>query len=168
MQRLLHAPERKTTRPGRAKHLPSLIAHCGVCGGTLNVNYRDTSSLHICHINGCVRITQADHDTYAEHAMLTYLASPDVIDALRAAEHDEITQLEAREKELSIPSALRGLIKPGPGVAQRWKPTPISTRREVARLLLTPDLLGQLRLQPSPRRGRIRTPARERVQWWRG
>ncbi|MDQ2881391.1 MAG: hypothetical protein M3Y48_09175 [Actinomycetota bacterium] len=41
-------------------------------------------------------------------------------------------------------------------------------RREIARLLLTPDLIGQLRLNRSPRRGRHRTPAHERTEWWRG
>ena len=213
VQRLLRAPERRTTRPGRAKHLLSLIAHCGVCGGTLNVAYRDTGSLYICRVNGCVRITQADLDELAERVMLDYLAGSDVIDALRAGDHDsdtehaqirdqlavlrtrhdqladavaagtvsvatlvraeptllaEITKLETRQKELSTPSALRGLIEPGADVARRWETAPISTRREIARLLLTPDLIGQLRLQPSPRRGPHRTPAHERAQWWRG
>lgn len=80
----------------------------------------------------------------------------------------EITRLEAREKELSTPSALRGLIEPGADVAHRWAAAPMSTRREITRLLLTPDLIGELRLQPSPRRGRHRTPAQDRTQWWRG
>jgi hypothetical protein len=56
----------------------------------------------------------------------------------------EITTLEARERELSTPSALRGLIEPGTDIADRWATTPMSTRREIARLLLTPDLIGQL------------------------
>jgi len=213
VQRLLRAPERKSTRPGRAKHLLSWIAHCGVCGGILNVAYRDTGTLYICRTNGCVRITQADLDTLAEQVMLGYLARPDVIDTLRAGDHDsntaltqtrdqlavlrarhhqladavaagtvsvatliraeptllaEIAKLEPREKDLSTPSALRGLIEPGADVARRWETAPISTRREIARLLLTPDLIGELRLQPSPRRGPHRTPAQERTQWWRG
>jgi site-specific DNA recombinase len=214
VQRLLRAPERKTTRPGRAKHLLSFIAHCGVCQGTLSVAYRDGADpLYVCGTKGCVRITQADLDTLAEQVMLDYLAQSDVIDTLRAGEHEgdrelsevrdqlaavrarheqladavaagtvsittliraeptmlaEITTLETRERELSTPSALRGLIEPGADVAQRWVTTPISTRREIARLLLTPELIGQLRLNPSPRRGRHRTPAHERTQWWRG
>jgi hypothetical protein len=80
----------------------------------------------------------------------------------------EITTLEARARELSTPSVLRGLIEPGADVARRWVTTPMSTRREIARILLTPELIGQLRLGPSPRRGRVRTPAHERSQWWRG
>ncbi|MGH3426850.1 MAG: recombinase family protein [Sciscionella sp.] len=214
VQRLLRAPERKTTRPGRAKHLLSLIGRCGVCLATLNVAYReDTSSIYVCRAKGCVRITQADLDTLAEEVMLTYLARPEVVDTLRAGDQEgdrelsqvrdqlallrarheqladavaagtvsvatliraepailaEITTLEKREHELSTPSALRGLIEPGTDVARRWESTPISTRREIARLLLTPELIGELRLQPSPRRGRHRTPAEDRTQWWRG
>ncbi len=214
VQRLLRAPERKTTRPGRAKHLLSLIGRCGVCAGTLNVGYREGANpIYLCRTKGCVRITQADLDTLAAQVMLDYLAQSDVIDALRAGEHDgdrelsevrdrlaaararheqladavaartvsvatlvraeptllaEITTLETRERELSTPSALRGLIEPGADVAQRWATTPMSTRREIARLLLTPELIGQLRLNPSPRRGRHRTPAHERTTWWRG
>ncbi len=62
----------------------------------------------------------------------------------------EITRLEAHEKELSTPSALRGLIEPGADIAHRWEPAPMSTRREITCLLLIPDLIGELRLQPFP------------------
>ena len=213
VQRLLRAPERKTTRSGRAKPLLSFIGRCGVWLGTLNVAYRDDRSLYVCRAKGCVIVTRVDLDTLAEQVMLHYLARPDVIDTLRAGDHDgdrelsrvrdqlaalrarhdqladavatgtvsvatliraeptmlaEITTLETRERELSTPSALRGLIEPGADVARRWQAAPISTRREIARLLLTPELIGELRLQPSPRRGRHRTPAQERTQWWRG
>ncbi|MGH3702435.1 MAG: hypothetical protein ACRDQY_23890 [Pseudonocardiaceae bacterium] len=62
-----------------------------------------------------------------------------------------------------------GLIEPGADVARRWEAAPTSTRGEIARLLLTPELIGQLRLLRSPRRGgHRRTPARDRVEWWRG
>jgi site-specific DNA recombinase len=215
VQRLLRAPERKTTRPGRAKHLLSFIGRCGVCRGKLTVAYRREGGdpLYVCGGKGCVRITQADLDTLAEQVMLAYLARPDVIDTLRAGDQEgdrelshvrdqlallrarheqladavasgtvsvatliraeptllaEITTLEKREQDLSTPSALRGLIEPGADVARRWQTAPMSTRREIARLLLTPELIGELRLQPSPRRGRHRTPAQDRTHWWRG
>jgi site-specific DNA recombinase len=76
----------------------------------------------------------------------------------------EITTLETRARELSTPSALRGLIEPGVDVAQRWQAAPMSTRREIARVPLTPDLIGELRLNPAPRQGRYRTPAHDRTQ----
>jgi DNA invertase Pin-like site-specific DNA recombinase len=212
VQRLLRAPERKTSRTGRAKHLLSRIARCGVCGGVLSVANRD-GGLYVCLRKGCVRITQSDLDELAEQVMLAYLARSDVIETLRRgddqeshelsqaqdqlaavrARHDqladavaagtasvaalvraeptllaEIKKWETRVRELSTPSVLRGLIEPGTDVAQRWATAPISTRREIARILLAPEFIGQLRLQPSPRRGRHRTPAHERAEWWRG
>lgn len=36
---MLQAPERRTSRPGRARHLLSLIAVCDVCGGKLTARY---------------------------------------------------------------------------------------------------------------------------------
>ncbi|MGH3696912.1 MAG: recombinase family protein [Pseudonocardiaceae bacterium] len=215
VQRLLRAPERKTTRPGRAKHLLSHIGRCGVCEAVLTVAYRDSGAdpLYLCGSKGCVRISQAALDALAEQVMLDFLARPDVIGEILAGEnadqgelsgvrdqlaavrarHEqladavaagtvsvatlvraeppllaEITTLETRQRGLSTPSALRGLIEPGADVAERWATTPMSTRRQVARLLLTPTMVGQLRLKPTPRRGRIRVPAIERIQWWRG
>ncbi len=78
----------------------------------------------------------------------------------------DIARLEAREKTLATPSALRGLIEPGQDVARRWKAAPMSARREIARLLLTPDLIGELRVTRSPVPGH-RVPAENRVQWRR-
>ncbi len=213
VQRLLSAPERKTSRPGRGKHLLSLIARCARCEGAVAVAYRGERSEYFCRTKGCVRIPQADVDQIAEQVMLGYLARPEVIDTLRAGEqhddrelsairdqlatvrarHDELAEalaagtlsvtlaarseptilaeiqrLEKRDKELATPSALRGLIEPGTDVARRWAAAPMSTRREIARLLLTPKLLGELRITPSPTRGPRPIPAEERIQWWRG
>ncbi|MGH3571949.1 MAG: recombinase family protein [Pseudonocardiaceae bacterium] len=212
VQRLLRSPERKTTRPGRAKHLLSLIARCDRCQGMLAVAYRGERSEYFCRAKGCVRITQADVDEIAEQVMLAYLARPEVIDTLRAGEqhddrelsairdqlatvrtrHDEladavatgtlsvvlaarsepallaeIERLEKHERELATPSALRGLIEPGTDVARRWATAPMSTRRDIARLLLTPQLIGELRITPSPTRGPRRVPAEDRILWWR-
>lgn len=83
-------------------------------------------------------------------------AEPPLLEALRAA--------EARRDELATPSTLRGLIQPGKGVGQRWKDAPVSTRRTVARMLLAPDVLGQLRLLRSPT-PHSPGPAEDRVRW---
>ena len=48
---------------------------------------------------------------------------------------DAITKAETQLKELSTPGVLRGLIEPGPGVAQRWEAAPLSARREIARIV---------------------------------
>jgi site-specific DNA recombinase len=76
----------------------------------------------------------------------------------------EADQLEARRRELSAPPALAGLIAPGKGVPRRWAKMPMSAKREVARILLSPDLLGQLRIARCPVRGRPE-PVEQRVVW---
>ncbi len=211
VQQLLRCPHRKTARPGRGKHLLSMIARCARCAGTLAVTYRGEQSEYFCRTKGCVRIIQSTVDEAAERVMLDYLARPDVVDALRAGEdHDdqelasvrdqlatararheeladavaagtlsmvfaarsepallaEIHRLEHRATELATPSALRGLIEPGADVARRWQTAPMSTRREIARLLLTPTLIGELRITPARNQGH-RVATEDRIHWWR-
>ena len=61
-----------------------------------------------------------------------------------------IGALERREAEMATPSALHGFISPGADVARRWQAVPISARREVARMLLAPEMIGELRVTPRP------------------
>jgi DNA invertase Pin-like site-specific DNA recombinase len=75
---------------------------------------------------------------------------------------ERLAAAERRERELATPSALLGLIEPGPDVTKRWQAAPMSARREVARLLLAPDVLGQLHVTRSPTPGRP-VPAAERI-----
>lgn len=75
-----------------------------------------------------------------------------------------LTAAEEREAALITPAALASLLQPGQDVATRWADAEISTRREVARLLLSPELLGELRVTRSPIRGH-RTPATQRIVW---
>jgi DNA invertase Pin-like site-specific DNA recombinase len=63
--------------------------------------------------------------------------------------------------ELSAPPALAGILRPGPGARRRWKALTVEQRRVVARILLTPQLLGQLRIIRG-RRG-VRLPVEDRV-----
>ena len=91
-------------------------------------------------------------------ATLAARSEPQILERLR--------QAEAREAELSTPSVLRGIMGPGDDVAHRWDLAPISARREVARLVLSPDLLGQLRATRSPSPGH-RTDVADRVTWRR-
>jgi DNA invertase Pin-like site-specific DNA recombinase len=76
----------------------------------------------------------------------------------------EADQLEAQRRELSAPPALAGLIAPGTGAKRRWAKMPMSAKREVARLLLCPDLLGQLRIARAKVTGRL-VPVEQRVVW---
>jgi hypothetical protein len=76
-----------------------------------------------------------------------------------------VNALERREAELATPSALSGFISPGSDVGRRWHASPMSTKREIARLLLSPDMLGELRVAPRPAGwpGGRHVPAAERV-----
>lgn len=206
---LLQDPARRTSRPGRGKHLLSLIALCDPCGGWLSVSYRNARREYQCRDRSCVRIDADDLDGYAEQVMLAYLARPSVIKGLRAAPEDggelakvrgdlaaaraeladwraaartrkvslesfaaiepgllaAITALEVREGELVIPPALT-VIAPGEDVALRWQAAPMSARRQVARMLCSPAILGTLRLGRSPSPGH-RAAAVDRGVWQR-
>ena len=205
VQRILTAPERRTSRPGRGVHLLSMIARCAVCSGSLAAARRDGWRwVYQCQDGGHVRINHDELDTLAEQSMLDFLARPDVREGLTADTGDDvalaavrdelaevraradeladavaagtltvqfaarsepkllaqITDLERQEADLCTPNALRGLMAPGADVQERWHQAPMSTRREVARLLLGADgLLGELRVK----RGRG-LPVAERVE----
>jgi hypothetical protein len=214
VQAILNDPKRRTSKPGKAKHLLSLIARCGVCGDSLTVTMRrpEAGPEYQCTA-GHVRVSKAGLEEYAQTAMLAYLARPDIHQHLTAgdeaagvelsvvreelatARHElavlraevgagrlsvaslvaaepgilaRIAALEAEETRLATPSVLRGLITPGADVAERWQAAPISARREIARILLTPDVLGELRVDRRPPRSGRHVPAADRVRWHRG
>jgi site-specific DNA recombinase len=77
-----------------------------------------------------------------------------------------ITDLERQRSSLSTPAVLRGLVAPGEDVAVKWKAFVIAQRREVAALVLTPKLAGELRVLRSAARGH-RTPTADRAVFLR-
>ncbi len=209
-------PGRRTSRPGRGKHLLSLIAVCDVCDGWMTANYRRGYRQYECRDGSHVRTAADALDRHAEQVMLAYLARDDVIALLRAgpSRDDEelakirgdleaaraelgslrnlaskpvgdpqrlsaaslaaiepglarqISDLEQRERDLTTPHALAGIITPGKDVARRWKAAPMPARREVARMLCSPGMLGQLRVGRSPSPGHDVGPEL-RVKWAR-
>jgi DNA invertase Pin-like site-specific DNA recombinase len=90
-------------------------------------------------------------ELHARHRELASAVASGQLSALFAS-HSEpeilagIKKAQAREQALSTPRVLDGLITPGADVRDRWKDAELSTRREVARLLLSPALLGELRI----------------------
>jgi site-specific DNA recombinase len=204
---MLQAPERRTSRPGRAVHLLSLIAACDVCGGPLTARDPLRERRYVCRDKSCVRINADELDGYAESVMLAYLARDDVLGELRATperggELDRVRadlaearselaslqaagaartvtvatvlamepalaaaagRLEARERQLQTPAAL-SVIPPGKDAARRWNAAPMSARRQAARLLCSPAILGQLRVGRVPAPGHKAEPA-QRVTW---
>jgi DNA invertase Pin-like site-specific DNA recombinase len=79
---------------------------------------------------------------------------------------ERITDLETAERELSTPSALAGLLPPQGQVEQWWNAAEVSTRRAVAALLLTPGLMGEVRITRSAEPG-VAVPAVDRLVWRR-
>lgn len=214
VQRLLTEPGRRTSRPGRAKHLVSMIAKCDVCseGLSVTVHKRLDRLEYRCQSKGHVRVAKDELETYVEGEILEYLARDDVHQALMRSDEDDdelakirdelakvraelvalraavgagrlsvaslvaaepgllarVADLEARQREATTPPVLRGLLAPGKDVAHRWTRAEMSTRREVARLLLVSEVLGEVHVVPRPV-GRRNTyvPVEERVAWYR-
>jgi DNA invertase Pin-like site-specific DNA recombinase len=89
VRRILLDPRRKTTRPGKVKHLLSMIATCGACGGPLTVTYRKLDGkrpAYACRDRSCFAIDQADLDEHVTDEVLTRLARPDELERIKAAQ----------------------------------------------------------------------------------
>lgn len=77
-----------------------------------------------------------------------------------------LADAERRVAELSTPSELRGLIEPGSNVAERWAAMPVPGKRRLVKLLLSPAVLGEVRIMPNPKgNGQVRLPPEERIVW---
>jgi site-specific DNA recombinase len=77
-----------------------------------------------------------------------------------------VEDAERRERDLSAPPELAGLIEPGQDVARRWADAPMPARRRAARILCSPAVLGTLAVRRNPETGRgHRVPAEDRVRW---
>lgn len=61
-----------------------------------------------------------------------------------------LEELRTEEREISTPSALRGLITPGPDAADQWGRMDMAAKRQTARIVLSPDYLGTLRITRAP------------------
>ena len=215
VREILLDPSRKTSRPGKSKHLLSMLAECGVCGGPLTATYRKPARRreYQCRDKSCVRINAADLDGFVVAVVLAYIARE--ADGLRAeagktggaeleavrgklaeqraelaslqkeAEDGKISvatvvrmeggivkriaKLEQQERELSTPPALAGLLDPDVQAQTWWAAlpdVPPAAKREVIRMLSSPDLLGQIKLGRSPSPGTT-VAVSERVTWGR-
>lgn len=77
VHKLLTDPKRRTSRPGKTKHLLSMIARCGVCDGPMSVRYQREEAQYWCRDSGHVRIRQEDLDTFARRAIAWNLERPE-------------------------------------------------------------------------------------------
>ncbi|MEV5414434.1 recombinase family protein [Thermopolyspora sp. NPDC052614] len=78
----------------------------------------------------------------------------------------KVADAERKQRELTTPSELNHLMEPGADVAKRWKAAPVSARRKAAAILLTPELIGELRITRSPVKNH-RVPVTQRMIWRR-
>jgi site-specific DNA recombinase len=61
----------------------------------------------------------------------------------------EQAKLEQQEQQLTSRSTLVRFVGPRQVVTDRWIAAPLSSKREVARMVLSPGMLGQVRVGPS-------------------
>lgn len=94
----------------------------------------------------------------------TNLAQVLVLGNSLAAKEQEVADMEAQERELTLPSVVLSIIKPGVDIWQSWCEAPIAGRRQLVRLILSPRYLGYPYVLPSPRTG-PNQPVLERVVW---
>lgn len=79
-------------------------------------------------------------------------------------------QLQARVREMSAPPTLAGILAPGKSARRHWTGLTMAARREVARMLLVPHLIGELRICRSesvPAGSHATVPIEARVTWGR-
>lgn len=206
VQRILDDPTRRKSKPGKGKHLLSMIARCGVCQDVLNVATIVGRERYRCRSHGHLTILKQFLDEPVEERIIEFMSDPDQYrvlavqngdeDALKAAtqaveevrlELDELGdqvgsgalspalaaraepgirkrlgEAEQRLRSLQVPSRLAGLLEPGPDVAKRWHAALMPTRREVARLLLVPEVMGAVHVMPATKAG-IRVPHVDRI-----
>ncbi len=72
---------------------------------------------------------------------------------------------EAKLTKLTTPAPLAALLPDEPikDVVTWWRQTPLEKQRAIAAVLLTPELLGEVRVMPAP--GRKSVPVGERLAW---
>lgn len=79
---------------------------------------------------------------------------------------EQVQALQERLRQLTLPSAVLRMVRPGADVWNSWQQASVSARRQVVRALFVPDHLGKIVIQPSPTRGRHQ-PIGPRVEFQR-
>ncbi|HEX6498704.1 MAG TPA: recombinase family protein [Micromonosporaceae bacterium] len=97
-QRVLTDPARRTTRPGRARHLLTGIATCAVCASVLGAH----GGKYACQRFGCVTVKESAVDELIVDRIVDRLSQPDMREAfsLVAGSDAEVTAARAEVAEL--------------------------------------------------------------------
>jgi site-specific DNA recombinase len=104
-QHVLSAPERKVTRPGRARHLLSYIMACGECGSPVYADlprHRMKTAKYTCSdMHGHhASAPMADADELVTLAVLRRLAEPDLYKHLVSGSDERVVQARAEAARL--------------------------------------------------------------------
>lgn len=102
--RVLADPSRRTSKPGRWKHLLSYLATCGACDSPMTA----VRGRYRCSGNGCVTIVETDTDKLVTDAVLRRVARPDIYQRLRSA--DEQADRQAAQAR-GVVEALRAKLR---------------------------------------------------------
>jgi DNA invertase Pin-like site-specific DNA recombinase/DNA-directed RNA polymerase subunit RPC12/RpoP len=81
------------------------------------------------------------------------------------AKEAEVDELEEQERQLTVPSTVLSIVRPGVDIWESWHAAPIRAQRETAALILSPRYLGRPCIVPSPVTGRAQPPVAERIEW---
>lgn len=109
VRRILTDPARKTTKPGKVRHLVSMIARCAECGGPMTVRNRPRKGeVYFCRPKSCAFIDKAQFEAYVVDLVLARLvetwdaltAAGDSDDAALLSARDEVARLRAELDEL--------------------------------------------------------------------
>ena len=100
---LLTDPRRRTSRPGRDKHLLSMIGTCDVCGGLLTVRYKRGRGEYSCRDAGHVRIGQDELDQLIARAAFKVLS--DESEYRHVTRRDNSAHVQAARDELASAEA---------------------------------------------------------------
>ncbi|PRX48668.1 DNA invertase Pin-like site-specific DNA recombinase [Prauserella shujinwangii] len=157
VQGILTDPSRRTMRPGRHKHLLSMIARCAACDGPLSVTYsrgkkERPGAWYFCRDAGHVRVGQADLDALITDLLIARLAKSDAWEALAATGNDgelqtarnELAEAEAFHRELVAELTAKRM---SPGAFSAAEPTAlrdIERARERLHEVQTPPAVRNL------------------------
>lgn len=93
--KLLSDPSRKTTKPGKAKHLLTYIAQCDECGTYMGRKKRREYERYQCNANGCTTIRMDWVDLFISELVCARIARPDVFKHLITHDNTKLhTELE--------------------------------------------------------------------------
>ena len=165
--RLLGDPARTTTRAGRAVHLLSYIARCGVCGGPLSVSTAHRGNwqgqVYSCLKRRCAAVKAEVLDEFVQRVVVAWLSRADVYQALTSGGNDEQAAHARAEAQ-----RLRAELEDWRKLAETGEVTAISFARAEKGLLAGIAAAEQMAVDaaiPPVLRGRIGDQA---VVTWQG